>query len=314
MAQLNTFQKYKAIIEEFALRQDKTLTGYDEVLKERLNLQPKQIDRLLNELSVEFDGIVLLEGIKRKTYKLLKPIDLFTEVFEHFEDIGWFFSMAHDADPEIFKSLAQYTNQHKNIYSFKNTPFEDINNFESKDIFKRLKTGVELHEYRKIKFMHDEKEYDNLKCLKLIFMDNNWYVAFVDHDEKLRFGRVSFIESVNYATKTGFQPSSVEKQMKFLESVQNSMTLFSEPKKIAKIKATKNIARYFDDGMKIFLSSQKFLQRDEDGSVIFTLEYTQELEILPFIQKWLPDLIILEPQELKDAYLKKLSLTINNHN
>ena len=314
MAELNTFQKYKAILEEFALRQDKMLSGYDEVLKDKLDLQPKQIDRLLFELSMAFDSIVLLEGLKRKTYKLLKPIDLFTEAFEHFEDIGWFFNMAHDADPEIFKSLTQYTNQNKNIYLFRNTPFEDINTFESKDIFKRLKTGVELHEYRKIKFMFDEKEYDNLKCLKLIFMDNNWYIAFVDNDEKLRFGRVSFIRSVNYATKTSFQPSTVEKQMKFLETVQNSMTLFNEPKKIAKIKATKNIARYFEDGMKIFLSSQKFLQREEDGSVLFTLEYTQELEILPFIQKWLPDLIILEPQELKDAYLKKLSLAINNHN
>ena len=145
-------------------------------------------------------------------------------------------------------------------------------------------------------------------------MDNNWYIAFVDNDEKLRFGRLSFIESVNYASRTSFQPSTVEKQMKFLESVQNSMTLFSEPKKIAKIKATKNIARYFEDGMKIFLSSQKFLERQEDGSVIFTLEYTQELEILPFIQKWLPDLIILEPQELKDSYLKKLSLALSSYN
>ena len=92
------------------------------------------------------------------------------------------------------------------------------------------------------------------------------------------------------------------------------MTLFNKPKKIAKIKAKKNIARYFEDGMKVFLSSQKFLEREEDGSVIFTLEYTQELEILPFIQKWLPDLIILEPQELKDSYLKKLSYAMTNHN
>ena len=314
MADLNTFQKYKAILKEFELRQDKTLTGYDEILKDKLALQPKQIDRLLYELSTVIDSIVLLEGQKKKTYKLIKPIDLFIETFENSNEIGWLFHMAHDADPEIFKSLAQYTNQHKNIYIFKNTPFEDVNTFESKEMFKRLKTAVELHEYRKIKFMFDENEYDNLKCLKLIFMDNNWYIAFVDNDEKLRFGRLSFIESVNYASRTSFQPSTVEKQMKFLESVQNSMTLFSEPKKIAKIKATKNIARYFEDGMKIFLSSQKFLERQEDGSVIFTLEYTQELEILPFIQKWLPDLIILEPQELKDSYLKKLSLALSSYN
>jgi len=64
--------------------------------------------------------------------------------------------------------------------------------------------------------------------------------------------------------------------------------------------------------MKKFLSSQKFIEEKEDGSVIFTLEYTQSLEILPFIQRWLPDLIILSPQDLKEEYLEKLTQTINN--
>jgi predicted DNA-binding transcriptional regulator YafY len=51
--------------------------------------------------------------------------------------------------------------------------------------------------------------------------------------------------------------------------------------------------------MKKFMSSQKFFEKVDD-EVVFTLEYTQELEILPFIKRWLPDLIILEPKELKD--------------
>jgi len=66
--------------------------------------------------------------------------------------------------------------------------------------------------------------------------------------------------------------------------------------------------------MKKFLPSQTFKKRLDDGSIIFTINYTQELEILPLIQKWLPDLIILKPQELKDAYIKKLNDTILNHN
>jgi len=65
--------------------------------------------------------------------------------------------------------------------------------------------------------------------------------------------------------------------------------------------------------MKKFLSSQEYQKKLEDGSVLFNVEYTQELEILPFIQKWMPDLIIVEPQSLKDAYIKKLNKTIKNH-
>ena len=51
--------------------------------------------------------------------------------------------------------------------------------------------------------------------------------------------------------------------------------------------------------MKKFLQSQKFIEELEDGSVIFSLEYTQPLEILPFIQQWMPYMII-ENGEIKD--------------
>ena len=91
------------------------------------------------------------------------------------------------------------------------------------------------------------------------------------------------------------------------------MTLYGSEKKVATIKATPAIAKYFDNGMKRFLPSQTFVSKEPDASVIFTLEYTQELEVLPFIQKWLPELVILEPLELRDAYVKKLNLTLENH-
>lgn len=314
MSQSSTFKKCLFLLEEFEKRADKTLDAYDDYLQKSLSLKTKQLGRVLDELSEHFDSIVCEKIGKKKTYKLIKPIDLFSETFKNSHEIGWLFHMAHDADPEIFKELEHFTNQNPHIYKFKNTPFEDIDSLEAKEVFKRLRLAVEAREYRRIKFMFNEKPYDNLKCLKLIFMDNNWYIAFVDEEEKLRFGRVSFIEEVQYASKyNAFQPSSVAKHFEFLDTVQNSMTLYGIEKKTAIIKATPDIAKYFKEGMKIFLSSQKFLKKEEDGSVLFTLEYTQPLEILPFIQRWLPDLIILEPQELRDEYAKKLTKALTNH-
>lgn len=312
---LNTLQKYYFILKEFENRQDKTLSGYDDVLKEELNLSPKQIVRLLRELSNEHESIIKVQGTKKESYKLIKSVDIVIETFEQSREIGWLFNMAQDADPEIFKELEVFTKKDEHIYMFKSTPFEDVNTLESKQNFKRLKSIIEARQYAKLKFFRNDAVYDNLKCLKLVFMDNNWYLAFIDNEEKLRFGRISFLQSVAYATKAEcFQKSTVAKQMKFLESVQNSMTLYGAEKKTATVKATVFIAKYFDEGMKLFLSSQKFKEKLDDGSVIFTLEYTQHLEILPFIQKWLPDLIILEPQELKEAYVNKLQTTINTLN
>lgn len=311
----NTLQKYYFILKEFDKRQDKTLSGYDEVLRDELSLGPKQVTRLIRELSSEHESIVKVDGSKRESYKLIKPLDVVIETFEKSQEIGWLFNMAHDADPEIFKELEEFTKKDKHIYMFKNTPFEDINTIESKQSFQRLKRIIQAREYAKLKFIGDDEAHDNLKCLKLVFIDNNWYVAFVDSEDNLRFGRINFIKRVDYGTKTEhFQPITVAKHMEFLESVQNSMTLYGEEKKTATIKATGFVAKYFDEGMKIFLSSQRFKEKLDDGSIIFTLEYTQELEILPFIQKWLPDLIILEPQELKDAYTNKLQNCITNHN
>lgn len=309
------FKRMLFILEEFHDREDGVLDGYDEVLQHEFDLSSKQTDRLLKKIANELDNIQPIKVGKKNAYKLIKPLDLFVETFEHSNEISWLFNMAHDADPEIFKELEEYTNTNKHVYQFKNTPFEDTKTLEGKETFKRLKAAVEHREYRKIKFKGNDKPQDNLKCLKLIFMDSNWYIAYVNGENELRFGRISFIERVEYATNIGsFQPSTVEEQVRFLENIQNSMTLYGKPKKIAKIKARPFIAKYFDEGMKPFLSSQKFEKKLNDGSIIFTVEYTQPMEIFPLIQGWLPNLIILEPKELKDKYLERLNYTINNHN
>ncbi|WP_151899678.1 WYL domain-containing protein [Sulfurimonas hydrogeniphila] len=314
MAQISTFEKYIFLLEEFERRQNKTLDAYDEVLLYELNLSPKQLGRLLDELKQHFDNIEKFKNGKKNIYKLIKPIDIFTEAFKNSNEIGWLLQMAHEGDPEIFKDLEKLTKKDKHLYMFKNTPFEDISNLESKQSFSRLKRIIEAREYAKLTFMYDETVYDNLKCLKLVFMDNNWYVAYADSEDKLRFGRISFIKRVDFGSRVGhFQPSSVQKHLNFLENeVQNSMTLYGVEKKVATLKALTPIAKYFKKDMKKFLTSQTFLEELADGSILFSVTYTQELEILPFVQKWLPDLIILEPQELKEAYEKKLQNGIKN--
>ena len=145
-------------------------------------------------------------------------------------------------------------------------------------------------------------------------MENNWYIAHVNSNDKLLFSRISFIKSVDDTAKMGsFQRSTVQKHLKFLENIQNSMTLYGKTKKTATIKAIGNARKYFDEGVKLRLSSQKFVKKLDDGSIIFTVEYTQAMEVLPLIQGWLPNLIILEPEDLKEYYIERLHQTIDNH-
>ncbi len=306
-------QRTLFILDEFHKRSDNVLDAYDERLIDECGLSVKQMGRTLEEIANELDGIETIKIGRKKAYKLIKPIDLFIETFKNSNDISWLFNMAHEGDPEVFKELEQFTKKTKHVFQFKNTPFEDTETLEEKEIFKTLKRAVKNREYAKVTFKGSETQ-DNLKCLKLIFMQGNWYLAYVNERDQVRFGRISFMEKVEYASKAeSFQPSTVKKQMNFLKNIQNAMTLYDKPKQIARLKASGFAAKYFYDGMKPFLSSQKFEKILDDGSVVFTVEYTQALEVMPFIQSWLPNISILEPKDLKEKYLKKLNYTIMNH-
>ena len=84
--------------------------------------------------------------------------------------------------------------------------------------------------------------------------------------------------------------------------------------KEARILASSRVSKYFKKGMKKFLSTQNFIKENEDGSVEFSLKYTQPLEILPFIKRWLPDLVILSPKELQEEMKKDLEKSLKIYN
>jgi len=204
--------------------------------------------------------------------------------------------------------------------------FEELKDEKIVKHFDSLKEAIKKRKYLKLKISHSPPyNFDNLKPIRLVFLDNNWYLAFEysnrdKNDKGFRLGRVAFIESIDflennkYSDKNRFQAKDIQKYLNWLDKdIQNSLTFYGVELKVAKIKASKSISRYFKQNMKKFLITQEFQEELEDGTVIFTVKYTNSLEILPFIQRWLPDLIILEPKELRDEYMKKLESTINNH-
>ena len=298
---------YKIIMQEFEKKLDKTLTAYD--LKDILGKSPKQIEKYIKELKNEFNNIIDVKVGRRNGYKLIDTFEVFIEAFNNMDEFDELFYLAQESNPELFKKLEYHTTKESNPYLFKNSIFESI---ENRDDFNSLKNAIKNNEYREIKFFDDATKYE-VKCIKLVFLDNNWYLAYIDSNNILKLGRVSFLEEVQYSSKNTFQKKSTEQHLQNLKkNLQNSMTLFDKKPKIATIKATPSISKYFQKNMKKFLSSQEFKEELEDKSVIFTIKYTQSLEILPLIQKWLPDLIILEPQELKDEYIQKIEATLIN--
>lgn len=297
----------------------KEISSYDEAILDEFECDKKTLERYLKEIESLYEHIITIKRGKQNVWKLVSVSDIFQAFINNSEDISQLFIMAHKFDPYIFKelergTLSKISKNDENVFLFKNSMMEEVQGEQSKEIFKKLKVAIRRYEYRDIVYNYNEQvTYSDVKCLKLIFMDNNWYLAFIDEEKKLRFARLSFIDEVRYASKNSYQKRDIEPYLNFLSNVQNSMTLYGVKPKIATIKATPYIAKYFESHMKKFLPSQTFKEKLDDGSIIFSVEYTQELEVLPFIQKWLPDLIILEPQELREAYSKKLNKTLTNH-
>ena len=216
---------------------------------------------------------------------------------------------------KIFKSNSTFMKGHISIY-------EELNDPKINDFYKTLITSIKERKYLILEFKEDFiAKYLDVKPIRIIFIDNNWYIAFESQDKKFVLRRLVFLENIiicndyDYSNKNTFQKVELEKYLDFIENpkkFQNAMTLYGVENKTATIKATPLIAKYFKADMKKFFSSQKVKEELSDGSILFEVQYTQYLEILPFIQKWLPDLIILEPKELRDAYKVKLDKMIEN--
>jgi len=315
-----TDKKTKALFRLMKLFLDKKeISSYDRDILNEFDCSSKTLERYLKDLESLYSHIITIKKSRKKVWKLIRVSDIFEEFIRNSEDIAQLFLMAQEFDPKILKeiennTLSKVANSDKNIFLFKNSIMENIQTDKEKRIFKNLKSAIRNNEYRDIIYKHSTTRIEtNVKCLKLVFMDNNWYLALINEDSKLRFRRLSFIKEIRYSSKEKFQKKEIAPYLKFLKKVQNSMTLYEKKTKIATIKATPTIAKYFQKGMKKFMLSQKFQKECKDGSVIFTVEYTQELEILPFIQKWLPDLIILEPKELQKAYCKKLEKSLQHY-
>ncbi|CAA6817276.1 MAG: Transcriptional regulator, putative [uncultured Sulfurovum sp.] len=306
------------LMERFLI--EKEIRPYDETILVEFGCSSKTLERYLKEIESLYDHIITIKESRKKIWKLVSVSDIFEEFIKNSQDLSQLFLMAQGFDSSIFQELEKGTlskiaKNDEQVFLFKNFIMEELQSTKTKEIFKNLKVATKNHEYRDI-YYHYNKEivYKNIKPLKLIFMDNNWYIAFLNEENKFLFSRLSFIEKIKKrASQNTYQKKDIKPYLDFLKNVQNAMTLYDVKAKVATVKATPHIAKYFEKNMKKFLPSQTFKEKLPDGSILFTLNYTQELEILPFIQKWLPDLVIVAPKELKEAYVEKLKTTLGHY-
>ena len=310
---MNDFTKSLKLQHYFQHHKGEAIDSYDEALQTLLEVKQRQLSRDLESFSEAFDVIVEVKKGKRKAYMLPKREDILLEAFRNDLELGILFEMAREAMSEMVAQWHQSAIEEYKPYLFFNMPYEDITSLEHNGNFQSLKHAIERHEYRTITLKGKEpKGFEDVKPIKLLFSEGNWYVAYVD-GTILRFSRINFIAKVTYSQKNSYQPKSIAPYLAWLEtSYQNSFSRYGTPPQKALLYAQPNIAHYFEEGMKRFFKSQRFVKREENGGLYFEVSYTQEMEILPFIQRWIPDLLIIKPEGLKEAYRRKLKIALED--
>ena len=281
--------------------------------------------RLLEHLKDRYPQIQT-QKIGTTTYYFLEQDSskIFYEYISTSEDISWLVQMISENNRGLFNKLEEDTKKRlsniltreKDIFLFHNSPFDTFKTEKSKIIFNSLKEAVKNNQYRDIHYnFNNYKVLKDTKCLKLIFMENNWYVAvttYIENSERLLFLRVAFIKEVKKSNRNRYQASQLKKYEEFFKTFQNPMTLFNVQKSKAHFLASSKVAKYFKPNMKKHFLSEKYIKENSDGSVEFTVEFTQAMEVLPFVKKWLPDIKIISPKHLKEQLESELKQYLNS--
>ena len=313
------------------LANDKELYPQDINIQDNLNVSERTLRRYLEDIHSLFSNLILTEKKKVQhvdrrieVYRRVKNNKDYSAVLKYFvnnsNDITWVLQLIFENDPSFLTNLTN--NERNNIEStlkndssiieFVTPPFEHFN-YEQQQIFTSLKSSVANHEYKNITYNSTKIEFlENIKCLKILYISNNWYLAIETNLQRFRLLRIAFIEEVNYSTKSTYQKSILNKYSSFLDSIQNAFTLYDTQKKKAILKIAQERAKYFQQNMKTFFPSQKFINETQDGSIIISIEFTQSLEILPFIKQWIPYIEIIEPAELIEDLKNDLTNYLQN--
>ena len=194
-----------------------------------------------------------------------------------------------DLDPDIVKSFKN------DIYHLKEYPFEELKNRNLDTIKKAIKD----RRYSDIDYESgDFFRFKNVKPLKLVFAEGNWYLAVMTDDEinhGFKFLRLNFIKDFRLNPKT-FQKDY--NALRFIKEFRTLFTSYMEPDFEVIVEVSSSIARHFK--VKKFIKSQQILEEKEDGSLKLRYIINNDLEILMLAKRWLPDMKILEPARIQN--------------
>jgi predicted DNA-binding transcriptional regulator YafY len=142
----------------------------------------------------------------------------------------------------------------------------------------------------------------DLKPLKIANYEGFWYLIALDaRNDTLKKYYLKNISQIHTKKET-FQTDA-----KLDELLEQSLSVWFEqgiePYRVV-LELSAGIAKYFQ--RKPLSKTQRIEEMREDGSLVISVEITNDMEIIPLVKYWLPHIKVLEPQSIKDLILNDL--------
>ncbi|QKE29970.1 transcriptional regulator, YafY family [Arcobacter acticola] len=147
-----------------------------------------------------------------------------------------------------------------------------------------------------------------LKPLKIVNFEGYWYLLAIDekNTESIKKYYLKNISNLKTLSTTFLIDDRIDRILEKVSSIWFDNT--KEPFEV-KIQISKDITKYIK--RKPISPSQIFESINEDGSSIISIKITHEMEIIPIIKYWLPNLKILEPKWIDDMICEDLKSYLN---
>jgi len=203
------------------------------------------------------------------------------------------------------------------IYQIENSPYEHLKK-ENHKILEDLELLISHKNYTTVYYTLPHRKieiYHHSIPLKILYLGENWYLALLTPDDIIensafKLLRINFIEKVKASTTEPrfFHDDNLAKieADRFLKNIQSSFSRINRPTYTVTLQVHFSKARYFRN--KKYLKSQKVIKILEREDIIVTYEISDDMEIIPIIQRWMPFVRVIEPLRVKERVDENIKL------
>ncbi len=216
------------------------------------------------------------------------------------------FNFVNNFDEKTSRLLKKIQRNYSLTYTIKQNAFEKI--FSKKELISDVKNAIKNKRYANIKYFTDKEfVFTEVKILRIIFTEGNFYIATLTNDEinnGFKFLRLNFITELELSKNTFHRDIEAEFFLK------NFQTIFSNYKK-----EPYEVVLEVDSSVKRFFKRKKFLltqtEIKEEDNLFLSYKITNDMEIFPLIRKWLPLVKIISPNSTKEKFKKELEIYLS---